>query len=108
MMDGKLSCEIYADRVPYIKEAEDYANEFLLTAAAQRNRNFVSEYVHFENVSFAMEEILFDPQTSGGLLIAVSEDESEAVLDRLKALNLPARAVGRISDKADAEIFVKG
>mgnify|MGYP002896994710 CR=1 FL=1 len=53
MMDGKLSCRIFADQIPVIKEALDYADEFLLTAAGQKNRNHVGEFVSFENVSFA-------------------------------------------------------
>ena len=54
--------------------ALDYADEFLLTAAGQKNRNYVGKYVKFEKVSFAIEELLFDPQTSGGLLMAVGAD----------------------------------
>jgi selenide,water dikinase len=108
MLDGRLSCEIYAGQIPYIEEAANYADEFLLTAAGQRNRNFVSPYVKFDNVSFAMEEILFDPQTSGGLLIAISEDEAKKLLDELNSIELPARIVGKITDKKDVEILVKG
>jgi selenide,water dikinase len=108
MMDGKLSCEVYAGNVPYIAEAKDYADEFLLTAAAQRNRNFVSPFVKFENVSFAMEEILFDPQTSGGLLVAVSKNDAENLLEELKKENLPAEIVGEITEKKDIEIKVLG
>jgi selenide,water dikinase len=107
MLDGRLSCEIYADRVPYIAEARDYADEFLLTAAGQRNRNFVSPYVSFENIDFAMEEILFDPQTSGGLLIAVEKDDADALLSELKAIGLPAEIVGAVIDKTDVEIKVR-
>jgi selenide,water dikinase len=108
MMDGKLSCEVYANNVPYIAEAKDYADEFLLTAAAQRNRNFVSPFVKFENVSFAMEEILFDPQTSGGLMVAVSKNDAENLLEKLKKEDMPAEIVGRIIEKTDVEIKVLG
>lgn len=72
MMDGRLSCRIDGSAVPVFPEALDYADEFLLTAAGQRNRNHVQEHVKFVNVPFAMEEVLYDPQTSGGLLVSVS------------------------------------
>jgi selenide,water dikinase len=107
MMNGVLSCEVYADKIPYIKEAEDYANDFLLTAAGQRNRNFTSPYTEFENVSFAMEEILFDPQTSGGLLVAVSTDDAEKMVERMRGIGLPAEIVGKVIKKQEKEIYVK-
>lgn len=106
MMDGKRSCVVYADRVPVFKEALDYADEFLLTAAGQRNRNHTGPFVAFEDISFAMQEVLFDPQTSGGLLIAVSKEEGEKLLKKLKDIGLPAAIVGEILEPADVEIRV--
>lgn len=108
MMDNRLSCEIYGYKIPYINEARDYANEFLLTAAGQRNRNFAGKFVSFENIDFAMEEILFDPQTSGGLLIAVGGNEAENMLRDMKNIGLPAEIVGKIIKKREIEILVKG
>ena len=58
MMNEKLSCRIYADDVPVIEEARHHADEFLLTAAGQRNRNHVGAKVQFDDVPFSMEEIL--------------------------------------------------
>ena len=61
-----------------------------------------------ENVSFAMEEVLFDPQTSGGLLVAVGAEEAEALLSDLRAAGAPAAIVGEITDSEDIEIRVIG
>lgn len=106
MMDKKHSCVVYAGHIPVIKEALDYADEFLLTAAGQRNRNHTGPFVEFEDISFAMQEVLFDPQTSGGLLIAVSKEEGEELLKRLKGIGLPAEIVGEIIEKTNVEIRV--
>jgi selenide,water dikinase len=106
MMDGRLSCRVHADRVPVIGQALDYADEFLLTAAGQRNRNFVGERVRFERVPFAMEEVLFDPQTSGGLLAAVRPEDGEALTQKLRQAGLPAAIVGEIVPKEELEIRV--
>ena len=108
MMDGKLSCRIQANKVPRIEEALRHADEFLLTAAGQKNRNHVEKYVKFENVPFAMEELLFDPQTSGGLLFAVSADEAESLRGDLGAAGLPAEIVGKIVERTEPEILVIG
>lgn len=106
MMDGRHSCQVYAGQVPVMSDALRYADEFFLTAAAQKNRNHLEAHVRFENISFAMEEVLFDPQTSGGLLIAVRPDQAEELLAELQEEGLPARTVGKIIQKEDTEIYV--
>lgn len=108
MMAGRLSCRVWADKVPRIEEALAYADEFLLTAAAQRNRNFVGENVKFENVSFATEELLFDPQTSGGLLLSVEPVDAQKLVKELQELGLPAAIVGEVIARGDTEILVRG
>ena len=55
---------------------------------------------------FAMQEILFDPQTSGGLLLAVASKEAESLRDELQKASLPAQIVGEITEKQDTEIVV--
>lgn len=106
MIDGRHSCQVYAGQVPVMSDALRYADEFFLTAAAQKNRNHLEAHVRFENISFAMEEVLFDPQTSGGLLIAVRPDQAEELLAELQEEGLPARTVGKIIQKEDTEIYV--
>ena len=107
MMDGNKSCRIFAAQVPVMQEVLHYAEEFYLTAAAQKNRNHVEQYVHFENISFSMEEVLFDPQTSGGLLIAVHPEDAEKMVKRMQECGLPAAVVGEIVEKTDIEIYVE-
>lgn len=106
MLDGKLSCQIWAERIPVIREAAEYADEFLLTAAGQRNRNFAEGYVEFCGIPFSMEEILFDPQTSGGLLIAAPSDSAEKLEKELQEAGLPARIVGELTEKGEKDITV--
>ena len=107
MLHGAHSAEIFASQVPVLSEALRHADEFLLTAAGQRNRNYVGEAVRFDGVPFAMEEVLFDPQTSGGLLIALPEAEAPALLAALKAAGLSAGIVGRVRAPGETEILVR-
>jgi selenide,water dikinase len=106
MMDGKHSCHVFAKQVPIMQEVLHYAEEFYLTAAAQKNRNHVEPYVQFEDVSFAMEEVLFDPQTSGGLLLAVHPEDADSMVEEMKKCGLPASIVGEIVEKSEKEIYV--
>lgn len=106
MMGGKLSCTIDAHAVPVLPGAWDAADACLYTAAGQRNRNHTGPFVKFEGVPFPMEEILFDPQTSGGLLFAVAPEDADALEQELQAAGLPAKIVGEIKEKSEKEIVV--
>ena len=108
MMDGAHSCRIEAGAVPVFSEALRHADEFLLTAAGQRNRNHTGPFVQFENVPFAMEEVLFDPQTSGGLLVALPKEQAAALVEDLRRGGAPAAVVGEVTDSEDIEIRVIG
>ena len=108
MMDGAHSCRIEAGAVPVFPEALRHADEFLLTAAGQRNRNHTGPFVRFENVPFSMEEVLFDPQTSGGLLVALPKEQAAALVADLRRGGAPAAVVGEVTDSEDIEIRVIG
>lgn len=108
MMDGAHSCRIEAGAVPVFSEALRHADEFLLTAAGQRNRNHTGPFVRFENVPFAMEEVLFDPQTSGGLLVALPKEQAAALVEELRRGGAPTAVVGEVTDSEDIEIRVIG
>ena len=108
MMDGAHSCRIEAGAVPVFSEALRHADEFLLTAAGQRNRNHTGPFVRFENVPFSMEEVLFDPQTSGGLLVALPKEQAAALAEDLRRGGAPAAVVGEVTDSEDIEIRVIG
>ena len=106
MMGEKLSCVIDAHAVPVLPGAWEAADACLYTAAGQRNRNHTGPFVRFEKVPFPMEEILFDPQTSGGLLFAVAPQDAAALEAELQAAGLPANVVGTIGEKQTPEITV--
>ena len=100
MMGDKLSCVIDAHAVPVLPGAWEAAD------AGQRNRNHTGPFVRFENVPFPMEEILFDPQTSGGLVLAAAPQDAAALEQELRAAGLPAAIVGEILEKQTTEITV--
>lgn len=107
MLEDNYSAEIYKNSIPYIPECESYVEEFYLTAAAQRNRNHVGDKVEFVDCSFAMEEILFDPQTSGGLLVSLDPQDAPKALKEIEALGLPCAIVGEIKARGEKAVVVK-
>lgn len=107
MMQPHYGAVVYTSDIPFIEESYAYAGEFLLTAAAQRNRNFLERHVRFEGTEFPMQEILYDPQTSGGLLASVAKSDAERIADELDKLGFPCSIVGEITAREDgAEIIV--
>ncbi len=105
-MLSSTSATLYVDNIPYIKEAFKCAEEFLITAGGQKNRNFVGDKVCFNNVPFPMEEILFDPQTSGGLLFAVDKTQVPQIKNELNSLSLPFGIIGEITENKKFKIEV--
>lgn len=108
MLRPDLSARVWADALPHIPQARFFAEEFYLTAAAQRNRNAAEGRVRFRGADFATEELVFDPQTSGGLLFAVAADDADALLRDVRALGLPCGIIGELLPRLDTEIIVEG
>lgn len=99
MLNDEISIIIDSKNVPYIKEAYEYAEEFLITSAGQKNRKHLGNKVDLEGISFPMEEILFDPQTSGGLLISVADSDADKLLADLEELDLKSSLIGEVVKK---------
>lgn len=103
-----FSIEMEAAHVPLIKEASEYAAMGLFPAGAFKNREFSASVVTFaENVDPLLRDILFDPQTSGGLLLSVAEDHAEKALEALIANGCGQSAIiGRVVSDASEKIIV--
>lgn len=84
VVDSGFGMTIHADRLPMIPEALEYAAIGLIPAGAYKNREFRESMVTFSSrVDRVVQDICFDPQTSGGLLISVSDDQADRLLQRL-------------------------
>jgi len=106
MVQPGYSIYINSSCVSYIPEAMRLAREFLLTSAGQKNRNFLDGKVEFDGVEDALQEILFDPQTSGGLLIAVSDADAMPLLAQLQKLPLASSLVGSVVPRLEKNILI--
>jgi len=106
MLDRKLSAEIDMLGAAILHGAYEGAKEFLITAGGQRNRNHLEGQVDFRFDDFALEEILFDPQTSGGLLFSVPEAEIADFMNALTEVTIEASFIGRITEKQEFSVIV--
>jgi len=106
MVPKGMSAIVQASKVPVIQGAYALAKEFYITGSAQKNANFMKERVRLDNVDFAMKEILFDPQTSGGLLISVPGKDAGMLASELKDNGVDAHEIGEIMPFKDFDIEV--
>lgn len=84
VVDSSCGMTIHADRLPMIPEAREYAAIGLIPAGAYKNREFRESMVTFSaRVDRVVQDICFDPQTSGGLLISVSDAQADRLLQQL-------------------------
>ncbi len=96
------------DSVKYHKEAYEMADMGFVPAGAYRNRDYAEAHVKYScEISRPMQDILFDPQTSGGLLIAVSEKDSERLFRELQDNMDGAGIVGYAGKPEEKEIIVE-
>ncbi len=102
-----VTLEINAGCVPVMARAREMAQMGLIPAGAYRNRDFFGPRVDMaEDVPLDLSDVLFDPQTSGGLLVALPEEEAEGYVERLRGLGQPAAVVGRAVARSERSVRV--
>lgn len=94
---SKVGFRIWFDRVPLVSCARKYADLWAFPGGAADNRLYYQEHVDFdERLSEADRMLLFDPQTSGGLLMAVPADQLDALLAKAAAGHEPLWHIGEV------------
>ena len=97
MMQGSgLAADIRTDMIDILPEALDFARMGILPEGMYRNRSFAEPYVEPGQVELALQDVLYDPQTSGGLLIAVDPADADAMGRELDGRVLSAQRIGRV------------
>ncbi len=102
-----VSMVIRHEEVEFLPGALDYARQGFLPGGLKNNLKFMTGCVEFEpDVPQEIRNLLFDPQTSGGLLLAVSEKDAAALVKRLGKRGVPAREVGEVVGKTHPQIRI--
>ncbi len=109
MIEGTdLSVLLHADRIPLLPGAQAFSEMGLLPAGLHRNRDFRAEMVEVDpSVPAHVQDVLFDPQTSGGLLIALGAHDATLLCDAMQAAGLAgATIIGEVTRGPTAHIRV--
>jgi selenide,water dikinase len=104
---SKVTIEIDAASVPILDGALELAAAGVVTGADKTNREYVGEDVLIaESVSKEVRRLLYDPQTAGGMLIAIAAARTDELLRRLRQNYPQAEVIGRITDKAAHSVAI--
>jgi selenide,water dikinase len=92
-----VSAELHLERIPLIEGAMECVRAGYIPGGLNANREFAECVVDYKgNISDELKALLFDPQTSGGLLIAVAEDRAAELVEELNAAGVNATEIGEV------------
>lgn len=97
MMEGSgVQAVIDIAALDLIPEAKELARFGLIPAGAYRNRTFAEKTVELAGIELCVQDMLFDPQTSGGLLIACAPQDADRMFDALQKTVPSAQRIGTV------------
>lgn len=102
-----VTAQLHVDDIAIIPEALEFANMGLLPAGMYRNRSFAEEGVDAGDTPLAVQDVLYDPQTAGGLLIAVHPDDADALYAELSGTVPQAQRVGELCAAGEKRILLR-
>jgi selenide,water dikinase len=106
--ESRVGAELWWEAIPLLPEVHDYAAKGMISGAAERNREFAGRFVEAAaGVPEVGMDILYDPQTSGGLLFTLPENRARECVDNLSAAGCEAAVIGKITDFSLGRIMVK-
>jgi selenide, water dikinase len=106
MIKETLGAELFTDRIPYFEEAVDLAASGMLPGGLYRNKDFYGVHVTGDTGGFA-GDIIYDPQTSGGLLMAIHPDDVECFESTAWDKGLEYRIIGRFVKEPAGKIILR-
>jgi len=102
-----VTIEIDAEAVPLLDGALELAALGMLTSGDKTNREYVGEDVEItESVDQNLVKLLFDPQTAGGMLIAISRDRSSELLNALQVHYPKAQIIARVTERTSHSFVI--
>lgn len=103
-----VTIKLFSEKIPLIKGVKDFAKMGLIPAGSYANKRFIGDNVTFlDNIEEEMKDVLYDPQTSGGLFISVDKDKVDTLLKNLEGNKTEYGVVGQVIEKQEHFIIVE-
>ncbi len=97
-----------SEAIPLFDGTLELIEQAAVPGGARSNQGHFGKWVQMDGVSPSMQTALYDPQTSGGLLIAVAADQADQLIDELKKEKcLCASVIGEVTMKAEGDTYIK-
>lgn len=95
---SQVTFELSVDSIAYLEDAIDYAKMGLVPAGAYKNRSYSQDKIDFQHVQEHFVDLLYDPQTSGGLLLSVPSECVSSIMEAFskKQLDTQVSIIGRV------------
>jgi len=106
---SKKTIRFNVSSIPFFEEALAYASDGLVPEGAYKNRKFYQASVSCEGeVSAEMMDLLYDPQTSGGLLIFIDSSKGETFKECCREKGVDAFCIGEVGESSPGNILIRG
>ncbi len=104
---SNVSFNIYSKNVNMYEDAIQFANMGMIPAGDYRNKESTKEYVAIEgSIDEAVVDVLYSPETSGGLLISIDKKDADICLSELKNNNITASIIGNVAPLNEKYIHI--
>ncbi|MFV0424828.1 MAG: selenide, water dikinase SelD [Bacilli bacterium] len=102
-----FSAKINVRDINILDDAIYFSKNYVYTSSAQQNRKYLDKKIKFIDIDSSIQEILFDAQTSGGLLFSVNKSDGFEIIEKLNNENIEASIIGEIvkSNKNIIEVY---
>lgn len=109
VVQSGVTAEIFTENIPVFEDVFLFIEKELISGAVERNREYASQYVtRDDDVRTPWETVLYDPQTSGGLLIAVAKNKAQEFISLLKRKGVEQMSIiGEIVASSEGKIILK-
>ncbi len=102
IIDSSAGMVIQKDLIPTLPDVDEYISMGLIPEGTYRNKEYRSSFVEdYQTIDPDTIDLLFDPQTSGGLLFSAPERDEHEILTRMHEQNIPAVRIGSITDQPE-------
>ena len=100
--------ELFSSDIPVMNKALEFAKMGVIPEGMYNNFEYLkNDFITKGNISQEIKDVLFDPQTSGGLLLSMPEKYAKEYLSRMEAFNPWTRIIGQVTDKQEKSIIIR-
>lgn len=93
---SQVALHLDLEKLPRFKRTMEFLERGFLTKAHRSNLQYIESLTEFRQASILLRQVLVDPQTSGGLLLAVASDRAQAIVDEVSIAFPQTAIIGQV------------